>query len=108
MSRATSQCFLEVDNAQYTEARDSLARFAELEKSPEYVHTYRISPLSLWNAAAAGLSADEILADLERYSKYPLPDNVRVDIRDAICAYGRIKLVLEDGRLLVISDSTGR
>ena len=96
---------LEVDNAIYTEARDALARFAELEKSPEYVHTYRISPLSLWNAAAAGLSADDILADLERYSKYPLPDNVRFDIRDAIGRYGRIKLVLEDGRLMVISDS---
>jgi DNA excision repair protein ERCC-3 len=96
---------LEVDNALYTEARDALARFAELEKSPEYVHTYRISPLSLWNAAAAGLGADEILADLERYSKYPLPDNVRFDIRDAIARYGRIKLVLEDGRLMVISDS---
>lgn len=96
---------LEVDNARYTEARDTLARFAELEKSPEYVHTYRISPLSLWNAAAAGLSADEILADLERFSKYPLPDNVRFDIRDAISRYGRIKLVIEDGHLLVISDS---
>jgi DNA excision repair protein ERCC-3 len=96
---------LEVDNSLYTEARDALARFAELEKSPEYVHTYRVTPLSLWNAAAAGLGADEILADLERYSKYPLPDNVRFDIRDAISRYGRIKLVLEDGRLMVISDS---
>jgi DNA excision repair protein ERCC-3 len=95
---------LEVDNPLYTEARDALARFAELEKSPEYVHTYRISSLSLWNAAAAGLSAPAILVDLERYSKYPLPDNVRVDIRDAIGRYGRIKLVLEDGRLLVVSD----
>ena len=68
---------LEVDNPLYTEARDALARFAELEKSPEYVHTYRISSLSLWNAAAAGLTAQQILDDLERYSKYPLPDNVR-------------------------------
>jgi DNA excision repair protein ERCC-3 len=95
---------LEVDNALYTEARDALARFAELEKSPEYVHTYRISPLSLWNAAAAGLGADAILTDLERYSKYPLPDNVRVDIRDSVGRYGRIKLGVEDGRLLVFSD----
>jgi len=95
---------LEVDNPHYTEARDALARFAELEKSPEYVHTYRISPLSLWNAAAAGLTADAILADLERYSKYPLPDNVKVDIRDAVGRYGRIKLVLVDGRVLVTTD----
>jgi DNA excision repair protein ERCC-3 len=95
---------LEVDNPRYTEARDALARFAELEKSPEYVHTYRISPLSLWNAAAAGLTADAILADLEQYSKYPLPDNVRVDIRDAVGRYGRVKLLLADGHMLVTTD----
>jgi DNA excision repair protein ERCC-3 len=95
---------LEVDNPLYTEARDALARFAELEKSPEYVHTYRISALSLWNAAAAGLGADAILADLEKYSKYPLPDNIRVDIRDSVGRYGRVKLTIEDGRLLVFAD----
>ncbi len=105
---------LEVDNPLYAEARDALARFAELEKSPEYVHTYRIGALSLWNAAAAGLTADAILADLERFSKYPLPDNVRVDIRDAIGRYGRIKIVAEEGvraggpngagRMLVVTD----
>lgn len=95
---------LEVDNPLYTEARDALARFAELEKSPEYVHTYRISALSLWNAAAAGLTAQAILDDLERYSKYPLPDNIRVDIADSINRYGRIKIVIQDGHMLVISD----
>jgi len=52
---------LEVNNAHYEDARDHLARFAELEKSPEYIHTYRISSLSLWNAASAGMTADEIL-----------------------------------------------
>ncbi|MDW8395262.1 MAG: DEAD/DEAH box helicase, partial [Anaerolineae bacterium] len=95
---------LEVDNPLYAEARDALARFAELEKSPEYVHTYRISPLSLWNAAAAGLSAEVILADLERFSKYPLPENVRVDIRDAIGRYGRVRILIEGGRMLVRTD----
>ena len=105
---------LEVDNPLYAGARDALARFAELEKSPEYVHTYRIGSLSLWNAAAAGLTADAILADLERFSKYPLPDNVRIDIRDAIGRYGRVKIVAEDGfwaggpggagRMLVVTD----
>ncbi len=99
---------LEVDSPLYTEARDALARFAELEKSPEYVHTYRISSLSLWNAAAAGLSADQILSELEHFSKYPLPDNVKIDIADAIHRYGRIKLVVEESesgpRMLVISD----
>jgi DNA excision repair protein ERCC-3 len=57
---------LEVDNPHYAAARDVLARFAELEKSPEYVHTYRITPLSLWNAAAAGLSAQAIVEGLEQ------------------------------------------
>ncbi len=95
---------LEVDNDQYADARDALARFAELEKSPEYVHTYRISPLSLWNAAAAGLSAQRILGDLERYSKYPLPDNIRIDIADSISRYGRLKIVLHNGQMLVASD----
>ena len=91
---------LEVDNPRYAEARDALARFADLEKSPEYVHTYRISPLSLWNAAAAGLTAEAILGDLERFSKYPLPENVKVDIREAISRYGRVKLILAEGRML--------
>src|SRR4030042_778264 len=93
---------LEVDNDQYQTARDALARFAELEKSPEYIHTYRITPLSLWNAAASGVTAAGIVADLERFSKYPLPENVRVDIADAISRYGRVKLVghAESGALV--------
>lgn len=95
---------LEVDNDLYEDARDALARFAELEKSPEYVHTYRITPLSLWNAAAAGLSAHRINEDLARFAKYPVPDNVQVDIADYISRYGRVKLALEDGKLLLISD----
>ncbi|MGE5294868.1 MAG: helicase-associated domain-containing protein, partial [Solirubrobacterales bacterium] len=56
---------LEVDNPLYAEARDALAPFAELEKSPEHIHTYRLTPLSLWNAAAAGLAADAMIAALE-------------------------------------------
>jgi DNA excision repair protein ERCC-3 len=95
---------LEVDSDLYQDARDALARFAELEKSPEHIHTYRLTPLSLWNAAAAGLSAAKILDDLTRYAKYPLPDNVRVDIADAIARYGRVKLILENGKLLLVSD----
>ncbi len=95
---------LEVDNEHYRAARDVLARFAELEKSPEYVHTYRITPLSLWNAASAGLSAERILDGLQRYSKYPLPDNVRVDIEDYVSRYGRVKLVRREGDLLLVTD----
>src|SRR3954449_7409226 len=86
---------LEVDNPLYEEARDALARFAELEKSPEHIHTYRLTPLSLWNAAAAGLDAARIVGDLERFGKYELPGNVRADIVDALARYGRVKLVQE-------------
>src|SRR5262245_62349969 len=64
---------LEVDNPLHAEARDTIAPFAELEKSPEHIHTYRLTPLSLWNAAAAGIKAEEMIAGLERYSKFPLP-----------------------------------
>lgn len=98
---------LEVNNPLYEEARDHLARFAELEKSPEYIHTYRLSSLSLWNAAAAGLSADEIIAGLERFAKYSLPDNVVTEIREAISRYGRVRLVPDPGditRLRLMSD----
>ncbi len=95
---------LEVDNAAYEDARDVLARFAELEKSPEYIHSYRISPLSLWNAAAAGLTADAILDGLDRFAKYPVPGNVRVDIADYISRYGRVKIIRRDGQLLLTSE----
>jgi DNA excision repair protein ERCC-3 len=95
---------LEVNNSLYQEARDILARFAELEKSPEYIHTYRISPLSLWNAASSGLQADAIIDGLSRYSKYPLPGNVEVDIREYIGRYGRVKLVRHENELQLISE----
>jgi hypothetical protein len=95
---------LEVDNPQYAGARDVLARFAELEKSPEYIHTYRITPLSLWNAASSGQRASEILDGLNRYCKYPLPDNVRVEIESSINRYGLVKLVRRGDDLLLTVD----
>src|SRR6266545_2929456 len=95
---------LEVDSPRYEEARDALARFAELEKSPEHVHTYRITPLSLWNAAAAGLRADEIVDALERLGKYPLPGNVRADVVDYVARYGRVRLVRDEAELRLVSD----
>jgi len=97
---------LEVKNPRYEEARDQLARFAELEKSPEHIHTYRISPLSLWNAAAAGLTTAQILHVLDEYGKYPIPGNVKVDIEDYVSRYGRLKLIKQDGNLLLISTDT--
>jgi len=94
---------LEVDHPQHAEARDALAQFAELEKSPEHIHTYRLSPLSLWNAAAGGMSAQEILELLTHYSKYDIPSNIAVDIREYISRYGRIKLMREGDALLLTS-----
>lgn len=96
---------LEVDNPLYESARDHLARFAELEKSPEHIHTYRITPLSLWNAAASGMDPDAITHVLETFAKYPVPNNVRVDIADYISRYGRVKLIREDTDLILVSDT---
>src|SRR5271165_5575820 len=84
---------LEVDHPLHTEARDALAQFAEIEKSPEHIHTYRLSPLSLWNAAAGGMDAQTILDQLAFYSKYPLPSNVITEIHNTISRYGRVKLI---------------
>ncbi len=96
---------LEVANPLYTEARDALARFAELEKSPEHIHTYRLSPLSLWNAAASGLSAAAILDTLARYSKYDVPGNIQADVRDYVGRFGRLKLRAGPaGELLLTAD----
>lgn len=96
---------LEVNNPQYAEARDALARFAELEKSPEHIHTYRLSPLSLWNAAASGLNAESIVESLTRYSKYDVPGNIQTDVRDYVSRFGRLKLRAGDaGELLLTSD----
>ncbi|MEJ5198735.1 MAG: DEAD/DEAH box helicase [Anaerolineae bacterium] len=96
---------LEVDNPLYSEARDALARFAELEKSPEHIHTYRLSPLSLWNAAASGLTADAILASLTQYSKYDVPGNIQADVREYIGRFGRVKLHKDpSGALLLTAD----
>src|SRR3954468_21611914 len=83
---------VEVDNPRYTEARDAIAPFAELEKSPEHIHTYRISNLSLWNAAAAGISAAEVVAVLQQYTKFPIPQNIPTDIAETVARYGRVKL----------------
>jgi DNA excision repair protein ERCC-3 len=96
---------VEVDNPRYAEARDALAPFAELEKSPEHIHTYRLTNLSLWNAAAAGLSAQAMVDVLGKYSKFPLPGNLSADLAETVSRYGRIKLERHEDKLrLVCSD----
>src|SRR5262245_21732308 len=92
---------VEVDNPRYCQARDAIAPFAELEKSPEHIHTYRLTPLSLWNAAAAGTTAEQVVGALEQFSKYPIPHNLLTDIRDLVSRYGRVQLVKQDGKLVL-------
>ncbi|HNH09705.1 MAG TPA: DEAD/DEAH box helicase, partial [Leptospiraceae bacterium] len=99
---------VEVDNPEFEDCRSHISRFAELEKSPEYLHTYRISPLSLWNAASSKLSADEIIGSLEKFARYSVPKNVINEIREQISRYGKVKLVMEEtGELVIISNEKG-
>jgi DNA excision repair protein ERCC-3 len=93
---------VEVASPRYLEARDRLVGFAELVKAPEHVHTYRVTPLSIWNACAAGVTAGEIVETLQKFSKYPVPEHVMVGIRDYASRYGRLRLA-RDQRGLVLS-----
>jgi DNA excision repair protein ERCC-3 len=94
---------VEVDNPRYEAARDALAPFAELEKSPEHIHTYRITNLSLWNAAAAGITAEQMIDVLRQFTKFPLPSNLSADLAEVVSRYGRIRLEkLDENRLKLI------
>src|SRR5262245_36074304 len=95
---------VEVDNPLYSEARDALAPFAELEKSPEHIHTYRLTPLSLWNAAAAGMAAGEMIDVLGRYSKFPLPTNIAADLAEVVSRYGRVRLERDGEHLRLVCE----
>ena len=96
---------VETAHERYDEARDWLTRCAELEKSPEHFHTYRITPLSLWNAAAAGLTPAEVSAALKDLSKYEVPNLVVNDVSELMARYGRLVLEkTEDNRLLLRAD----
>ena len=98
------EIMVEVDNPNYTTARDAIAPFTELVKSPEHLHTYKISHLSLWNAAATGLRAPEVLERLESQSRYPIPPTVVTEIEDYMARYGLLRLKKEGDRLLMESD----
>lgn len=84
---------VETSHRRHAEARDFLSRFAELEQSPEHLHTYRISPLSLWNAAAAGVSQTELVKGLKDLSKFDIPKNVLDSIHETMERYGLVKLI---------------
>jgi DNA excision repair protein ERCC-3 len=92
------------EHPRYAAARDALAGFAELEKSPEYLHTYRITPVSIWNAAALGLGAEEVLARLDEFSCVPIPKNVEVDIRTWIERYGLLRIERVDAGFQLVAE----
>ncbi len=85
---------LELDHPEAEQCRGEIAAFAELERSPEHVHTYRMTPLGLWNARAAGLDAASVCASLRRWSRFAVPDSLLAQVAETIGRYGR--LVLED------------
>jgi DNA excision repair protein ERCC-3 len=95
----------EVASPHYEAARDGLARFAELIKAPEHVHSYRVTPLSIWNACAAGVTTDEIADTLVRYSKYAVPSHVLSEIRDYATRYGRLRLLRDERGMILAANN---
>ena len=96
---------LEVDHPDAADARHELAIFAELERAPEHIHTYRITRLGLWNARAAGHDSDFVLGVLDRFAKFAVPQSVRTDIIETMSRYGRLTILRgEDGELELFSE----
>lgn len=83
---------LEVDHPLARDARAAIAPFAELERAPEHIHTYRVTPLGLWNARAAGHDAEQVVDALVRYSRYPVPNALLIDLAETMDRYGRLTL----------------
>lgn len=93
---------LEVAHEDAAACRAAIAPFAELERSPEHVHTYRITPLGLWNARAAGHDAEQVVDALLTYSRYPVPSNLLVDIVETMGRYGRLTIQNDPAHGLVL------
>jgi DNA excision repair protein ERCC-3 len=93
---------LEVDHPAASEARMAIAPFAELERSPEHVHTYRLTPLGLWNARAAGHDAEQVVDALVRFSRYAVPHALLVDVADTMDRYGRLQLQKDPAHGLIL------
>jgi DNA excision repair protein ERCC-3 len=98
---------LEVEHPQARECRRAIAAFAELERSPEHVHTYRLTPLGLWNARAAGHDAEQVVDALLTYSRYPVPHSLLVDLAETMGRYGRLRLDKHPTHGLVLSGTDG-
>src|SRR5262245_7290579 len=93
---------LEVDHPDALACRMAIAAFAELERSPEHIHTYRPTPLGLWNARAAGHDAESVVDSLIRFSRYPVPHALLVDVAETMDRYGRLQLANDPARGLVL------
>jgi len=93
---------LEVDSPLYEEVRDAVAPFAEIVKSPEHVHTYRITPISLWNAASSGVSPEAVRERLLQFSRYEVPHNLLVEIKDIMGRFGQVRIESHEDTLLAI------
>ena len=93
---------LEVDHDQAAACRRAIAPFAELERAPEHMHTYRLTPLGLWNARAAGHDAEQVVNTLLEFSRYPVPHALLVDIAETMARYGRLQLVADPAHGLVL------
>ncbi|MDC1141486.1 DEAD/DEAH box helicase [Planctomycetota bacterium] len=102
--QADMTILLEVDHEMYAEARDALAAFSELVKSPEHIHTYRITPLSLWNAAASGHTPEGVVESLRKFSRYDVPELVVSETLEYMGRYGRLVLIKEDDQFVIKSD----
>ncbi|TDB83671.1 DEAD/DEAH box helicase [Actinomadura sp. KC216] len=96
---------LEVDHELAGACRKEIAPFAELERAPEHVHTYRVTPLALWNARAAGHDAEQVVDTLIRFSRYPVPHALLVDVADTMARYGRLRLEKDPLHGLVLASS---
>ncbi len=98
---------LDIDHSLSTECRRAIAPFAELERSPEHIHTYRLTNLGLWNARAAGHDAEQVIDVLIKYSRYAVPHSILVDIAETMSRYGRLRLEADPvhGLILVTTDT---
>ncbi|MFF4924639.1 DNA repair helicase XPB [Kitasatospora sp. NPDC001261] len=94
---------LEIDHPRASDCRRAIAPFAELERAPEHVHTYRVTPLGLWNARAAGHDAEQVVDALVTYSRYPVPHALLVDVADTMGRYGRLRLLKHPTHGLVLT-----
>ena len=98
---------LDIEHPLSTECRRAIAPFAELERSPEHIHTYRLTPLGLWNARAAGHDAEAVIDTLIKYSRYAVPHSILIDVAETMSRYGRLRLEADPvhGLILVTTDS---